>query len=364
LIDQEQLLDDIYEAAVIPELWPNLLHSIAKTTKAEGGVLFAADIHENVTGVASAGLQELVSGFVSDGWMRRNSRPVRCLEKQLTGFIGDYDLFSDAEMDQDPLYAYLRHKGYGWCSGMLAPLPTGDVVVVNFERAYRNGAFSRSDLRWLNQIRPHLTRSALMANRIGLEKARAATSALNVVNLAAGVVKRGRLYAANLLLQSFIPSVILDNRKAVSLTNAGANKILQNALSSSQRSSGEILSIPIPGTTPLCANIIHLIPLKKGARDLFWSADFLIVLTPITPGTAPAAQILQGLFDLTPAEAKLANGLASGVRLEDLAEKLGVKTSTLRTQLKSVFLKAGVQRQAELVSLLVSQPVKLPKDQL
>jgi DNA-binding CsgD family transcriptional regulator len=57
-------------------------------------------------------------------------------------------------------------------------------------------------------------------------------------------------------------------------------------------------------------------------------------------------------FRLTPAEARIALGIAEGATLAAIAEARGVSVSTARTQLKSVFAKTNVHRQAELVALL------------
>ncbi len=58
---------------------------------------------------------------------------------------------------------------------------------------------------------------------------------------------------------------------------------------------------------------------------------------------------LRALFGLTPAEAALAARLATGLTLEEAAEELGIARNTARAQLRAVFDKAGVSRQAELV---------------
>jgi DNA-binding CsgD family transcriptional regulator len=72
----------------------------------------------------------------------------------------------------------------------------------------------------------------------------------------------------------------------------------------------------------------------------------------------PAArtELLKSLFELTPAEARLAEQLASGPSLSDAADNLGITIGTARTQLKSVFLKTDTSRQAELVRLLLLLP--------
>ena len=60
-------------------------------------------------------------------------------------------------------------------------------------------------------------------------------------------------------------------------------------------------------------------------------------------------------FDLTHAQARLALFLAEGGTIAEYAEAMGIKTSTVRTHLKSVFAKTGVKRQAELAILLLDR---------
>lgn len=68
---------------------------------------------------------------------------------------------------------------------------------------------------------------------------------------------------------------------------------------------------------------------------------------------------LERVFKLSPTEARLAILLASGATLIEAAQMQCVSVATARTQLKSIFQKAGVHRQAELV-MLVSRLCALP----
>ncbi len=66
----------------------------------------------------------------------------------------------------------------------------------------------------------------------------------------------------------------------------------------------------------------------------------------------PPEAILKRLYDLTPAEARLAQGLAVGDSLDEVASGLGIRMSTARTQLASIFGKTDTRRQAKLVAIL------------
>ena len=58
-------------------------------------------------------------------------------------------------------------------------------------------------------------------------------------------------------------------------------------------------------------------------------------------------------FGLTPAEQRLAHYLATGGRLRSAAQSFGVSPHTVRNQLHSVFAKVGVQRQVDLMRLIL-----------
>ena len=61
---------------------------------------------------------------------------------------------------------------------------------------------------------------------------------------------------------------------------------------------------------------------------------------------------LREAFELTAAKSRLAWALASGKDLESFAAERGLSKQTLRNQLKSVFMKTGTHRQAQLVMML------------
>lgn len=66
----------------------------------------------------------------------------------------------------------------------------------------------------------------------------------------------------------------------------------------------------------------------------------------------PSETRLRELFDLTAAEARLAQRLACGDSVEEVAQRLSIKMTTARTQLAAIFAKTDTRRQAKLVAIL------------
>jgi DNA-binding CsgD family transcriptional regulator len=58
------------------------------------------------------------------------------------------------------------------------------------------------------------------------------------------------------------------------------------------------------------------------------------------------------LFDLTPAEARVARSLASGKTVEDIATDGGISPNTIRTHVRGVLEKTGCQ--VDIVALLTA----------
>jgi DNA-binding CsgD family transcriptional regulator len=69
---------------------------------------------------------------------------------------------------------------------------------------------------------------------------------------------------------------------------------------------------------------------------------------------------LSELYGLSPAESRIAIALAQGKRLAAFAAELGLQITTLRTQLSSILRKCEVERQSDLVRLVLSIPVVEP----
>jgi len=67
-----------------------------------------------------------------------------------------------------------------------------------------------------------------------------------------------------------------------------------------------------------------------------------------------APEALTELYQLTHSEAELVRLLATGLSLEEAADKRGVSLNTARSHLKHVFAKTDTSRQGELVRLIVS----------
>lgn len=70
-------------------------------------------------------------------------------------------------------------------------------------------------------------------------------------------------------------------------------------------------------------------------------------------------EVLSASYELTPAEPRLAVAVGRGRELSRLSADWDVSSETLRSQLKAVFARTGVNRKVELVRLLAGVPWKV-----
>ena len=102
----------------------------------------------------------------------------------------DSDILTPEEMDQEPIYRdFWRPLGIGWCVGTAIPIPTGENVTFCLTRWTERGPFERTFVQKLDELRPHLARSALMSARLQLERARIASETLAALGLPALVLE-------------------------------------------------------------------------------------------------------------------------------------------------------------------------------
>jgi DNA-binding CsgD family transcriptional regulator len=78
----------------------------------------------------------------------------------------------------------------------------------------------------------------------------------------------------------------------------------------------------------------------------------LLILVDLSIRPHPHIDTLRRAFGLTRREARVASALATGLQLREIAALHGLGMGTVRSQLKSVFVKTGTNRQPELVALL------------
>jgi DNA-binding CsgD family transcriptional regulator len=354
-LEEGDFLDRLYEAAAIPELWPDVLDGMNSLFGVAASVLFGIQ-GADVRWATSPNFVETAQEYLRRGYMGRDNRTARLLQAQHTGFVRDLDVFDIEEWEADPIRRELFvPRGYGWGVATSVQMCTGDLLIVHSERRLEDGPPSDEAVRYMDQLRPHIARSVLMSRRLAFQQVSAATQALQIVRLAAAVLDgRGQLIAANTLFEAQDSSVVQVRTERLVLAQRAADERFVNVLNAFRngKNTASIQSIPLPATETFGGAVLHCYPVRRQARDLFSGAAVILLLTPLKTRDVPHVDVVQALFDLTPAEARVAQSIGQGASLEEHAVQHGVSHATVRTQLKAIFQKTGLHRQSDLAGLL------------
>ena len=361
----QDIVERIYEAAFVPDMWPQVLAAAsAMSRSASGSILVFSDrapargrigYPSSIAPDSVGDIERMFTGFLAaDSW-KLSPGILRMYDMRPASFVHVEGFMTPDEIERDQPRVDLKAIGIGAHLCAAIPVPSGELITIVFQRWLRDGPHDRRAVDGLDRLMPHFGRAGLMAARLGLARANATVSALHLIGLPAAVLdRRGRVVASNALLETVGRQIMPAAFGVMALSNAAANALFQQSLAQAGRPAARrIGSIPIAAAEGHPAMVIHVLPLQGAAHDLFAGGDVVVAVTTVSASSlVPDASVLMGLFDLTPAEVKLASALTRGLSLKASAETAGVAVSTARAYLERIFAKTGVHQQSQLVALL------------
>lgn len=348
------LIDRIYECSFLPEQWPGVLDEMAGLVGAQGGLMFAVR-DQAVNWTCSLSLRPIFQSYFNDGWFVRCNRQRGLFSTSAPTFLVEHDFWTHGELEVSPIYRdFFYPHGLGWSAGTALMMPTGDRVVFSIERAYKRGPMDAGSVSLLNSLRVHLARAALISSRLDLQNAKSAADMLATIGLPAVILDEdGFAIDANALMVEQADMVPWQTQQRFTLSDPRSNDWLRAALLALNRpNQTAVQSFPLRGAEGRAAMVIHVLPIRRCALDIFGRSHALLIMTLLSARRTPSLQLLSAMFDLTPSEARVARGLATGDSLDDIASSGGVSRNTVRCQLQHVLQKVGCSRQAEATALL------------
>ncbi len=347
-----ELADRIYEAAVLPEFWPAVMRGFAEVAESRHAIVIATG-DQKYDWVGSSRLMEDMAQEVYK-YPGGHERTRRLLAAPHSGFLTDLDLFTESELNNEPLYAdYLFPNGLGRGLATVVRVPGGETIVFHAEGDHALGPVGAGLRQRLNDLRPHLARSSLISARLSFERARTAVETLSGIGLAAcAATQAGTVLVANAEFDASSSLWTTRGNERIALLDRRADAMLYEALGAIATGLG-VRSVPLVARRGAPAAVLHVVPIRRAAHDLFGHASAILVLTKASSSPTQATPLLQALFDLSPIEAAIAARVAAGQTAELIALADGKSIDTVRNQLKSVLDKTGCRRQADLARLLV-----------
>lgn len=357
----EELPDRLYEAAFIPELWSDVCDDLARVSGAFSAAIVTVDTEHNYRWVCSPRINGAMLEFSNNDRRYENTRPARHIQSRRFSFIRDIDVMTKKEIEEDPIYReFMRPIGLGWTAGDVVQEPSGHMLIVDLIRETAAGPFETEAIDIMNRLKPDISRAAWFASRLAFQEARNTVETLALIGMPAAVIgDLGGVMEANGLFQELDPQVSVGAGNRLKLSSPAAETLLENALAAVR-----LMDVPVVQSIPLPARgdeemplILNVIPLRKRSRDIFNRSSAVVLVTKVGITGTLDLQVLRGLFDLTPAEARIAWEIGSGSSADTAAKVNGISKETVRTYLKRIMMKTGVRTQAQLVLLLRGLPL-------
>lgn len=347
------LVDLIYEAAFLPELWNDVLMEIGAASGSAAGMIVLFDGGRPLGFRATPVVHDLIQAAVTGPKKGPNQRAIYALKNPFRGFVRANDYLPPEILNSDPGHARRLAVGPDSEASSATIMPTGELVVFSFDRWTREGPHGKQHLATLNALYPHLARTALVAARLRLDRASTATTTLQMIGLPAAVLMgSGRLISSNTLFDRLTNVISPSAFGRIAIADPRAHRLFQEALGPSPET---IRSIPIAEAEGRPPCVLHVLQLRRNAHDIFSGGDTLIAVTALSASlAAPAPTVLESLFDLTQSEVSFASALAQGRTVSEASRQCGLTVSSGRTYLARIFAKTGTHRQSELVALLAS----------
>lgn len=360
-----ELIDLIYAAADEFRRWPQALQMLAKALECDSTAMRLIDVQDQqmLSETASAPLEE----ELATRYAAHFAAAERYLETMRVNGADEYLLLMNGER--------------------VAQMPSGDdatgdcgVVGLMFKAAERivhiaircqNRPQGETVAQALPMLLPHLQRSLLIASHRHELESKVSSMEKLMSHFSSGVILiDGRGQVAFLNRRA---SEIVSNHDGLKLaagqlittsTESGRNlrHLLVSAVEQGRNGGRQIGAMSMQyGDNEESTLSLVAVPLHPTIHALAHEpkiyAALLVGSSKFASGLDPA--VLQLLYKLTGAEARLALGLAMGKSLEQYCGESAIQISTARGYLKQVFQKTATNRQTELVCLLRSIPFYL-----
>lgn len=342
------------EAGLDPTRWVQALTSVASATGSFGAVMLplAGDALPNVPYTENC--SGVMEAYFRDGWHLQDERMRTVPALLQRGVADDFDGYSADEIAKHPYYQeFLAKHRLQWYAGVKVACGD-DLWAVALQRTIDQEPFSADEKDELARISSRLSTGAAIARALGASAATGALEAFEMSGTAVVLLNRlGNVFKANQAAERLLVDDVQIVKGQLTAKDARATTALTRAIHNLLwRSTGGLsapVALPRASRRPLLAYPARLT--NSTANALADCQAMVILIDPDARSPTPETN-LRTLFRLTEAEAKLATLLAVGESLEKVADQFGIAKETARSQLKSIFAKTGVHRQAELVAVL------------
>jgi len=349
----EPLYDSLYDSGQLVEFSQRLAtatdsHIAAVMAHDAGGTGGRLDL---LLGADPAFVQRYEQEIASENvWMQHGDAILR------TGAVCDSDTVVPRGLLRRTRYYqdYLRLSEIEQSVALCAYRDRSTVVVATMSRSGRLPPYSAQDMALFRQVAPHWVNVYALHRRLAETEALAQSlgSMLDRLSDAAFLLEAdGRVIHCNAGAQRLLADGALHCRGGALTCRDQANgqqlrTLLLRCANPASAQGGPCRGLlrHADGTAALALSAYRLPSARQRAR-------LLLFVSHLQPATDLQSRLRQ-LFQLTPAEAALAQALYVCADLGDAAQRCGITSTTARTRMKAIYAKTGEAGQVALMRLL------------
>ena len=281
------------------------------------------------------------------------------------------DILSDDELVSSDYYRhYLKPIDLFRILGVDTLEPGGMLARLRLSRRRSEPRFSDWDRALLSCLTPHFQRAIQIYAQLNRTKSERDLYAGAVDQLSVATIildEQARLLNTNAMAKAMLAQNdgLTLRGSHLHISGRDTNSRLQDALktiiSAQQKRETSVvraLSVPRSGGRSDLGLVIRPVPISQWSEGQSSPCAAIFISDPDIQEHA-SQQVLGELLGLSPAEANLAILLARGLSLAESSDMQNISQHTARAQLKSIFAKTGVSRQAELVRLILKSVASL-----
>ena len=367
----QQMISNIYDAALEPEKWESTLEKIAILVKAEQAYMRIIDTRTN-------DIQHTYCYNKDSYWVDSYKEHYVHVDPWLNTILKTKDNFiacthqhlSDREYEKMEFYNdFVAPQGTHYGLGGKIHIRENITNYLAINRQKKRQAFDDEQLEILQSLVPHIQKAMLLNDKTRLIelKQNLLSDALNQINNPLLLVnKTGSILFINSLAEQMIEQQLGIDIKDNQITfqsravNTKLKKLIYQATDKNVfAKQGGILNY----THPHCQSglSIQVNPVNPDIASIDTQSNdhALLILSDNKQQQSSSVETISSLYKFTPAEIRLAVELCQGLTLNEIANKFSLSKNTLRTQLRGCFNKTGVSRQTDLILLINESPAEI-----